>query len=398
MGSPIARFHRLALLSLVAAVLALLAFVLLYRPASEPPEPGVDDVFDYEDVGELTALEPLAFPTGQPRRIDFHTHLHPAALPRALAIFDEHQVGMAVNLSPVPAGPVLDLLLRMGPASGGRVVTFAGPNWNLLAADHPGERMADDLEAAVRQGARGLKISKALGLGVPRSLDPADGGALLPIDDPLLAPLFERAADLGVPVAIHVGDPVAFWQPLTKENERYDELSLHPEWSYFEKPVPSHRELFEQAKRLYAAHPRTRFVAVHVAGFPEDLGEVARLLDAHPNVSVDIAARVPEIGRHDPEQVRRFFLRYQDRVLFGTDLGVTRTSLMLGAPLAWPEREEDVGRFFSSTWRFLETAERGFEHPTPIQGNWKISGVALPAGVLEKLYFENAARLLRVER
>lgn len=332
-------------------------------------------------------------PLARLRRIDFHTHLHPAALSASLRLLDEGEIDVAVNLAGAPSGEVLEVFLDMERRADGRLVTFAGIDWRLLEEERFGEKMADDLERAVRQGARGLKIPKALGLMVP-----APEGGLLAIDDARLDPLFERAGQLGVPIAIHVADPVAFWLPVDERNERNQELSLNPGWSYYGKPVPSHAQLLEQARRRYARHPSTTFVAVHVAGNPEDLGYVSALLRELPNVYVDIAARVPELGRHPPDEVRAFFVEHQDRILFGTDLGVGPDGVMLGAPLAWRERWQDVERFFSSTRRFLETRDRQFEHPTPIQGEWKIDGVGLPERVLRKVYVGNAARLLGMDR
>lgn len=348
-------------------------------------------------VGAALSAAGFALLAGGPldrvRRIDFHTHLHPATWSAAEKLLDEGGVDLAVNLAGVPSGEVLGVFLELERRANGRVVTFAGIDWRLLAQPDFGARMADDLERAIAQGARGLKIPKALGLAVP-----SPEGGLLAIDDARLDPLFERAGALGVPVAIHVADPVAFWQPVDEDNERYQELSLNPGWSYAGKPVPSHAELLAQARRRYARHPTTTFVAVHVAGNPEDLAYVSALLRELPNVYVDIAARVPELGRHPPAEVRAFFLEHQDRILFGTDLGVGPNGVMLGAPLAWRERWEDVERFFSSTTRFLETDDRQFEHPTPIQGEWKIDGIHLPPSVLRKVYVGNGARLLGMER
>lgn len=369
-------------LALLGAALSALCFVLLASPtAREQPEAKASE-------------EPLTSDSRPAlRRIDFHTHLDPRTWALAEKLLDEGGIDLAVNLSGAPSGEGLAVLLAFERRAKGRVLTFAGVDWRQLAHEDFGERMADDLERAVKQGARGLKIPKALGLAVP-----APEGGLLAIDDARLDPLFTRAGALGVPVAIHVADPVAFWEPVDEENERYQELSLNPGWSYHGRPVPSHAELLAQARRRYARHPSTTFVALHVAGNPEDLGYVSALLRELPNVYVDIAARVPELGRHPPAVARAFFLEHQDRVLFGTDLGVGAGGIMLGAPLAWRERWEDVERFFSSTRRYLETDERRFDHPTPIQGEWKIDGVGLPPEVLRKLYVENAARLLGIER
>ncbi len=367
------------LVALATAVLSLAAFAALR--SSTAPVPAGD--------------APLPWPHGAPRVIDFHTHLDPGVLQPILGLFDAQGVGLAVNLIGVPPGPGLDMCLDMQRRSG-RVVCFAGIDWRrFVEGGGDGAVEAADLVRAVRQGARGLKVPKLLGLGLPDPSRPRT--RLFAVDDDRLGPVWEAAADLGVPVAIHIGDPVAFWEPLNPQNERWDELQVNPGWSYAGRPVPSHRALFDAQQRLFHAHPRTTFVAVHVAGFPEDLDAVDRLLDAEQNVMIDIAARIPELGRHAPDAVRAFFTKHQDRIVFGTDVGVSREGIMLGAPLAWQETQEDVDRFYDSTRRFLTTNDRAFPHPTPIQGRWRIDGIGLPTDVLEKVMFTNAARLLRID-
>jgi predicted TIM-barrel fold metal-dependent hydrolase len=255
-----------------------------------------------------------------------------------------------------------------------------------------GRYLADQLEDAKKKGAIGLKISKGLGLGVPT---PDDKG-LLPVDDPGLDPLFEKAGALRMPVAIHTGDPKAFWKPADAKNERFDELKAHPGWSFYGEPVPSWEALYKAFERRVARHPKTTFIGVHFGNAPEDPDAVARMLDKYPNLYVDTAARVPEIGRHSAEKMRRFFEKYQDRVLFGSDTGIggTQEDMMYGSTGAEAPTLADEERFFTSTWRYFETRDRQFEHPTPIQGRWKIDGVGLSEAVLRKIYFENAARVL----
>jgi predicted TIM-barrel fold metal-dependent hydrolase len=201
-----------------------------------------------------------------------------------------------------------------------------------------------------------------------------------------------------MPVAIHTGDPKAFWQRPDAGNERFAELAAHPRWSLWGRPVPSWEELYRALERRVARHPRTTFVAVHFGDAPEEPRRVEAMLDRYPNLLIDTAARIPEIGRRDrdPAAVRRVFLRHQDRVLFGTDLqlGRSEASLALGSGGDRPPARGDVDHFFAATWRYFETADRGFAHPTPIQGEWTIDGIDLPDAVLDKLYRRNAARLL----
>ena len=332
-------------------------------------------------------------------RIDVHTHIGPMGLDRALAIMEQWGIDGMVNLSGMVPGPpkhMLERQLEMARASGGRIAVFTNVNFVRAVRTRPadyGMALAEELSVAKDMGAIGLKIPKGLGLGYPAP----DGEHLLPVDDPKLDPLFEEAGKLGMPIAIHTGDPKAFWQPADAKNERLDELQAHPEWSFFGEPVPSWAELHAQFERRVARHPKTVFIGVHFGNDPEDPDHVGQMLDKYPNLYVDTAARVPEIGRQDASKMRQFFEKYQDRILFGTDLGVgpTQDDMMYGSNGALPPTVDDERRFYESTWRYFETRDKQFESPTPIQGRWKIDGIGLSEQVLRKLYFENAARLLK---
>ncbi len=331
-------------------------------------------------------------------RVDVHTHISPDALDRAFAVMSQWGIDGMVNLSggyPGPPHHVLETQLAMARASGGRIAVFANVNFAKAVRTRSdyGTALAEELSVAKDMGAIGLKIFKGLGLGYP-----APGGEkLLAVDDPGLDPLFEEAGRLDMPVAIHTGDPKAFWQPADERNERFDELRAHPEWSFFGQPVPSWAELYAEFEHRVARHPKTIFIGVHFGNDPEDPDRVGQMLDKYPNLFIDTAARVPEIGRRDPVKMRKFFERYQDRILFGTDLGVgpTQDDMMYGSNGSLPPTVADERRFFQSTWRYFETSDHAFESPTPIQGRWKIDGIGLPESVLRKLYFENAARILK---
>lgn len=335
---------------------------------------------------------------GAPRRaparppiVDVHVHVGPDGVDRLIGLMDRFGVETIWNLSGGSPGRGLERQLAAAARYPGRIVVFATPDWGQVRRGPGyGERLADELARGAALGARGLKIAKALGLGV-RDAD----GALIPIDDPELDPLFERAGALGLPVAIHSADPVAFWRPIDG-NERADELAVHPEWSFHDAPVPSWEELYAQMERRIARHPRTTFVAVHFGNAAEDPVRVGALLDRYPNLYVDTAARIPELGRHDPAAMRALLIRHRDRILFGTDLGVGARpgQLMLGSTGATPPTDADLERFFAASFRWLETDDRGFAHPTPIQGRWTIDGVGLPADALDAIYRANARRLL----
>ncbi|MFT3711762.1 MAG: amidohydrolase family protein [Archangium sp.] len=324
------------------------------------------------------------------KRIDVHTHVSPQATERATQLMDANGIALAVQLSGGWPGAGLEQTTQMGP----RFVVFANPPWNRVALGPEGVRsMAEDLVEAKRLGAKGVKIFKQLGLSV-RGPD----GKLLAVDDPLLDPFFEKCAELGLPVAIHTGDPVAFWLPVNEQNERLEELTVHPGWSNFGKPLPTWEELFAQYERRVARSSKTTFIGLHFGNAPEDPARVGAMLKKHPNLFVDTAARVPELGHHERAVVRDVFIRFQDRILFGTDLGVGSSAddLMLGSTGATPPTSADVTRFFDSTWRYFETDDRAIPSPTPIQGKWTIDGLGLPKEVLEKLYVRNAERVLGV--
>ena len=177
----------------------------------------------------------------------------------------------------------------------------------------------------------------------------------------------------------HTADPDAFFTPIDRFNERYEELAAHPDWSFCGSPV-SKAELLAQRNRVIARHPHTTFVGAHMAESSEDLAAVAVLLDQFPNLYVDLSARAAELGRQ-PYTARKFFLQHADRILFGADL--------------LPEVE-----MYRLYYRFLETADEYFDYPSHAsrQGRWKIYGINLPDEVLRKIYRENALKLLGTMR
>jgi len=235
-------------------------------------------------------------------------------------------------------------------------------------------------------GAKGLKLTKNLGLYLRERVTE---GPLVAVDDPRFDPMWETAGALGIPVAIHVSDPDAFFLPTDRFNERYEELWNHPDWSFHGKDFPSKESILEARNRVFARHPRTRFVALHVGNRSEDLDYVESCLDRYPNMHVEIGARIGEIGRQ-PRAAKRFFERYQDRILFGTDA--------IPPPLGLETPQQIFGdELYEIYFRFLETADEYFDYapaPAPPQGRWRIYGLELEETILKKVYHNNAARLL----
>ena len=321
--------------------------------------------------------------------IDAHNHLGPVLgaewatrpVSELVAAMDEAGVDTVVDLDGDQGDVLSGRIERYQAAYPERFRTFAGlayEEWESVVAF--GEMEARRLEDSFARGASGLKVWKTLGL---RARD--HSGRLVPVDDVRLDPLWETAGRLGLPVVIHVADPLAFFEPLDASNERWDELQAHPDWHFWPTratsadaaALPTFDDLLEGLDRLLGRHSGTTFVGAHVGCAAEDLALVRSMLDRHPNFSVDIAARLGELGRR-PYSARDLFLRYRDRILFGTDLGLDPAMYRLH-------------------YRFLETLDESFDYsadPVPPQGRWQICGLGLPDDVLRAIYHENSARLL----
>jgi len=236
------------------------------------------------------------------------------------------------------------------------------------------------LEKAVKMGAQGLKVTKDLGLGIKNN-----SGKLVPVDDPRLDPIWSKAGELGIPVLIHIADPTAFFQPVDKFNERYEELKEFPGWSYYKPHFPTKETLLTQRENLLKKHPKTIFIGAHMGMNAENLHYVGYLLDHYPNYYVDISSVLHELGRQ-PYTAREFFIRYQDRILFGTDGGYA-----LGT------NDWSAERYFRTYIEFLETSNEYFEYPLwgiNKQGRWHIYGINLPDEVLKKIYYKNAEKVI----
>jgi predicted TIM-barrel fold metal-dependent hydrolase len=276
-----------------------------------------------------------------------------------------------VNITMQTGQAAINSIDRFHRAAPDRFATIGWMDWSGIERSDFTKLSLDRLERLVEHGACGIKFWKDLGLSVRDA-----SGRLLRIDDERLAPLFDKAAELDIVVMFHTADPDAFFAPIDRYNERYEELAAHPEWSFYGSGV-SKASLLEQRDRVIARHPKTTFVGAHLAENSEDLGYVAQLLDRCPNLYIDMSARTAELGRQ-PYTAREFILKYKSRIIFGTDL----------LP------DVDMYRLH---YRFLETADEYFEYPSHAsrQGRWNVYGLFLPEDALEKLYRANALKLLR---
>ena len=336
-------------------------------------------------VGE-TRVQRARFPV-----IDFHTHVSrrraqkPGVPPGELVkTMDAVNLHTMVNLTGGTGDDLAGAIAGFDQAFPRRFVSMTEPSWTRAGETGYAAWQADEVGRAKAAGAVGVKVLKTLGLYL------RDGGAsgkLVRVDDARFDPMWETCGRLGLPVAIHVGDPEAFFLPIDRFNERYEELNAHPDWSFHGKDFPAFKEILEARDRVFARHPKTTFVALHVGHWAENLAAVGAMLDKFPNVHVEIGARIGELGRQ-PRTAARFFDRYQDRILFGTDavpLGVETPQQVFG---------EDLYRIY---YRFLETEDEYFDYapaPVPPQGRWRIYGLGLGESILRKVYSQNAERVL----
>jgi len=328
-------------------------------------------------VTDVTAVDKPKFPA-----IDVHCHWSLEQDPEAmLAAMDRLGLKVAVNLS---GGDGSDdkfdrMIERFASRAPGRLLIMCNLDFDGIGEDGWTEKQVTWIEKARANGAVALKVFKSLGLTIKDS-----DGKLVPVDDPRLDPVWAKCGELGMPVLIHSADPVAFFTPTDATNERWMQLTRRPNWSFHGEPYPARDEVLAQRDRMIKRHPETTFIGAHVANNAEDLDRVARDLDAMPNLVVDISGRVAELGRQ-PYSARRFFLKYQDRILFGTD--------------RYPGRPDQPR--YTIYYRFLESDDEYFDyydHDFPPTGEWKIYGLFLPDAVLKKVYHDNAARVLGLKQ
>ena len=318
-----------------------------------------------------------AHPTSRARRVGGVPHgeavRHNATPTALLTVMERRNLRTIVSLTGGVGAGLADSVRTFQQPHPDRFAVFTEPSYDRIAEPGYAAWQADELARARQAGARGVKVLKVLGLFLREQVT---AGPLVKIDDPRFDPMWEACGALGLPIAIHVSDPTAFFLPVDAHNERYEELQEHPDWSFHGKDYPSDADLLAARDRVLARHPKTTFIGLHVAHSSENLGAAAAALDRFPNLHVEIAARIGELGRQ-PRASRRFFEKYQDRILFGTD---------------GPQDS-----LYPIYFRFLETEDEYFDYgtgPVPGQGRWRISGLGLPDGILKKVYSENAVRLL----
>ncbi len=333
---------------------------------------------------QQTMLEKASFPV-----VDVHTHFlikgrhDPELLDRYVQWMDRNGIALCVSLDGQIPGKLeehIQFLSRYRQ----RFLVFANLDFigtgsldrpETLACNDSGfvRDMVERLQMEASRGAiSGLKFFKDFGLRY-RNAD----GSLVAIDDPRWDPIWECCARNKLPVIMHTADPSAFFRPADENNERSGELKARPEWSFAGPEFPLRQSLHEARNRVIARHPNTTFIAAHFGNDAEDLQQLAQWLDQYPNLTIEFSSRLNELGRQ-PYSARRFFEKYQDRIMLGTD---------------GPFPEERLRIY----WRFLETFDEYFpysEKSPPPQGDWRIYGLGLPPEILKKVYHANAARII----
>jgi predicted TIM-barrel fold metal-dependent hydrolase len=317
--------------------------------------------------------------------IDFHVHARALRTAedyqKMVKIMDETGLGVLCNMDG-GFGPAFDETMKVGAPFRDRIIQFA--RLDFAGINEPGwsAKTAAELERTFLAGAAGLKINKVLGLELKNP-----DGTYIQADDKRFDPIWAMAAKHSKPVMIHISDSYGRFLPIGPENERYEAglWRSNTEGNYYMTGHPAPEVIEKARENLHARHPKTRFVNAHVAMLYYDMDKVTAFLDKYPNADVEISAAVQDLGRA-PRLIREFFLKYQDRIIFGSD----------GSPA------RGIDEFWVPHWRFLETYDEHFDHPAqirsptgaPLHGRWRIYGIGLPDAVLRKVYYANALRYL----
>jgi predicted TIM-barrel fold metal-dependent hydrolase len=350
----------------IAIAGSLLAMPLLVAQQSELRFPTIRE---YKPKSTLVVPE-HPVPRAKFPVIDIHSHqstpISVGDFDRVIKGMDENNLRVLVNLSGSSGERLKKGIeaIRSNPHRD-RMVLFAnvdfrsvGPGW--------GPRAAAQLEADIKAGATGLKVFKDLGM-----FDRKADGSRLKVDDPEIDPVWDACAKLNVPVLIHIAEPPAFFEPLDFANERWLELATHADRRH--QTGVRFEELMTERNNMVRRHPNTKFILAHFGWHANDLARAGKLLDENPNVYYDVAAVLYDFGRQ-PRAAHEFFLKYQDRILFGKDIY---------EPSEYPYY-----------WRVFETNDEYFDYYRDYHAFWKLYGIGLPDTVLKKLYNQNALKLV----
>ncbi|BCS32015.1 hypothetical protein TBR22_A12190 [Luteitalea sp. TBR-22] len=335
------------------------------KPEFPPPS-----ILDYRPRSTLVTRQHQV-PKAKFPVVDIHSHTGPTpeTMARLVGELDALNIRVLVNLSggTSPDAIAQKVAVYRGTPHADRFRVFANVAWDGAGAPGWADKAVADLEASVKAGAIGLKIFKNLGLTAK-----AADGSRLKIDDPALNPVWQACARLNIPVIIHTAEPMEFFSPMDYKNERWLELALFPSRRNNAPGQPTFEELLAERDRMFAANPKTRYIAAHFGYWGHDLERAAAALDRMPNVYPEVSAVLYEFGRA-PRAAREFFVKYQDRILFGKD--------------AYETSE------YPYYWRVFETGDEYFDYYRGYHAFWKLYGMQLPDPVLRKIYYANALKV-----
>jgi predicted TIM-barrel fold metal-dependent hydrolase len=350
---------------------ALAPFVLLFISAAITSAQTPSLTFEeYEPKSTLVTrehkIERAKFPF-----VDIHSHHNnpaPEYVDKLVREMDSINMRMMVNLSGGTGERLKRTVAAMKERYPDRFVVFANLSFEDLNEPGYGERAAARLAEDVKNGAQGLKIFKNLGMDLKYKT-----GERVKVDDPVFDPVWAKCAELKIPVLIHIAEPAVFFEPVDRFNERWLELKQFPQRARPPEKYPSFETLMTERNRVFAKHPKTNFIVAHLAWHGNDLARLGRLFDTYPNVYVDNAAVLAELGRQ-PYAAYDFHIRYQDRIVFGKDI-----------------YNVDEYRYY---FRVMETRDEYIEYYRRRHAFWRLYGFQLPDEVLKKIYYKNALRLV----
>lgn len=304
--------------------------------------------------------------------IDIHSHhRRMASQDNGLVArqMDSLNLQVLINLSG-RSGDDLKAMVDAGNAQApGRFIVFANINFNGIDEEGWTENAVSQLQTDYDNGARGVKIFKNLGL---TALDSSENR--VKTDDPRIDLVWAKAGELGMPVLIHTGEPAVFWDPIDEKNERWIEMKQFPSRHRGDTSrFPSWEVVMNEQWNVFRKHPETTFINAHFGWMANDLESLGKHLDEFPNVYTEIAAIIAELGRQ-PRFAREFFIKYQDRILFGKDT----------------YRPAEYYTYF----RVLESSDEYFNYFRKRHAFWKMYGLNLPDEVLKKVYYKNALEIL----
>ena len=364
-------FHYLVSLTRIVKMRTYL--ILIYTLVSAGCIAQTNDRMDFENYNPPSTLVVPEHKIAKAKFPFIDVHNHQFGMPNMdlstlIKDMDALNMKVLVNLSGQSGEQIKKSVANIKQNFPKRFIVFANVDFRNIGQPGWSENAAKQLEEDIKNGANGLKIYKSLGFSVKDI-----NGKRVTIDDPRLDLIWKKAGELKIPVIIHTADPKPFWSPMDDKNERWLELSTHPNRRRSNTDPAPWDTLIAEQHRMFKKHPNTTFIAAHFGWYPNDLAKLGKLLDEMPNVVVEFGAVIAELGRQ-PRMAKQFFTKYQDRILFGKD--------------SWVPEE------YATYFRVLETEDEYFPYHKKYHAFWAMYGMGLPDAILKKIYYKNALRII----